>query len=87
MPVRDEGGHIVVFAGRDGGGRGASKQGRQREEVAGAGGAVGYESEDFGDQALLDGCFLHSFSCVVQLEGGDIPAGCRTSSAAAARHY
>ena len=58
MPVRDEGRHIVVFAARDGRGRGAGEEGGQREEVAGAGWAVRYEGEDLGDQALLDGGFL-----------------------------
>ena len=88
MPVCDEGRYIVVFAGRDGGGRGAGEEGRQREEVAGSRGAVRYEGEELGDQALLDGCFLLLLTFAIFLGGGlDVPAAYRTSSAAAARNY
>jgi len=39
---------------------GVGEEGGEGEEVAGAGGAVGYEGEDFGDEALLDTCILWS---------------------------
>ena len=58
MPVCDERGDIVVFAARHGRGRGAGQERRKRKEVAGSSGAVGYQGEDLGYQALLDGCFL-----------------------------
>ena len=47
-----------MFAGWDGRGRGTGEEGWQRKEVAGPRGAMGYEREYFGDQALLDRCFL-----------------------------
>lgn len=55
VPVRHERGDVVLLlvAGRVGGSRGG-EQGRQREEVAGAGWPVGDEGEDFGYEALLD---------------------------------
>lgn len=58
VAVRYEGRDVVVwFRGRVRGARGG-EEGREREEVAGAGGAVGDEGEDFGDEALLDGGVL-----------------------------
>lgn len=48
-----------------GGARGRSQQGRQRQEVAGPGRAIGDEGEDLRDEALLDASVLVSV-----LEGG-----------------
>jgi hypothetical protein len=54
VPVRHERRDVVVrLRGRVRGARGG-KEGREREEVAGPGRAVGDESENFGDEALLD---------------------------------
>ncbi len=62
MPIGYEGGHIVGWRFGAGGRRGGRPLGREEgwegEEVAGARGAVRDEGEDFGDEALLDACFL-----------------------------
>lgn len=54
MPVGHERGDVVLLlvAGRVGG-SGGGEEGREREEVAGAGWAVGDEGEDLGYEALL----------------------------------
>lgn len=57
-----------------------------REEVACGTRAVGDESEDLGDQALLHAGFLvrvRRWQC--EGAGVHVPAGCRTWSAAAGR--
>ncbi|KAL9607749.1 MAG: hypothetical protein Q9167_007361, partial [Letrouitia subvulpina] len=50
-----EGVEVVWIAG--GGGRG-SKEWRKRQKVAGCWGTVRDEGENFGNEALLSGCFL-----------------------------
>ncbi len=52
---------LLVCLGLVGGG---GEKGREREEVAGGGRAVGDEGEDFGDEALLDGSVLRKRALV-----------------------
>ena len=58
MPVGDQGWGV---AGRGGRGRGGGgEKGGEREEIAGAGRAIGDKREDFGDEALLRARILES---------------------------
>lgn len=57
MPVGHEGGGVGARLCTCVGG----KERWEREEVAGCVGTGGDEGEDFGDEALLDGCVLFSW--------------------------
>ena len=63
MAVGDEGGAVGVRVGGGGAGAGG-EEGWEREEVAAALWAGGDEGEDLGDEALLDGRVLCTFSLV-----------------------
>lgn len=67
--------------GLGGGGRGLrAEQRRQREEVAGARRTCRDQVEDFGDQTLLDRCFLQRESVIwVREERGERGREKRTS--------
>jgi len=56
MSVGDETWDVVVWFRRRVGGAAAREDGRQGEEVAGAGGSVRDEREYLGDQSLLYTC-------------------------------
>lgn len=67
VPVGHERGHVVLLlvAGRVGG-SGGGEEGREREEVAGAGWAVGDEGEDLGYEALLYAGILYKCQWVLR---------------------
>ena len=69
----------VVRGGRGGGviwcGLGGEK-GWEGEEVAGSRGTVGDEGEYFGDESLLDGCFLGDISKGYSTEKGEERTSC-----------